>query len=380
MDAIFWFFFSVLVFSFVGYGVLLVLIGFLTKNESKKSYANGYDVSFLVCAHNESAVIKEKIENINLQTNDKHKVEIIIVSDGSTDNTAELARSVADNVTVLEAKDHIGKLEALNWGLAECKGEIIVFSDANSLFPEATLNELVSHFNDESVGGVCGQIVVSSEKQGWIGKAESIYWRYDQALKIAETKVGGAVSAQGSVYAIRRELTSPVLEGCADDFVLSVGVVTKGKRLVFEPNAMTYEHVTNKVYKEFDRRVRSTEMGWRGLMLFKELLNPFKYGWYSLQLFSHKLLRRLNPVLLIGLLLSNALLLDEHWFYQAFLACQVVFYAIALLTMLFPFLRKVPGFNIPTFFVMGHAAMAMGIINVCRGKKVSKWKPVRDDA
>lgn len=208
-----------------------------------------------------------------------------------------------------------------------------------------------------------------------------MYWQYDQSLKAAENKLAGAVSAQGSVYAIRRSLAVQVAEGCADDFILSVGVVKQGKRLVFEPEALTLEQVTDKIYKEFDRRVRSTEMGWRGLMQFRELMNPFRYGWYSFQLFCHKFLRRLNPLLLLLLLLlliSNIYLLDQGWFYQLFATVQFCFYLIALLVLLVPALRKIPGTQIPAFFVMGHAAMAKGIFNMICGKKSSRWKPVRE--
>ena len=378
MYLIFWLSFIGLIYSFFGYGLLLSIAGFFFPRRVPPVSQQKYRVTFLVCAHNEAAVIKEKIENIFELDADGHEVNVVVVSDGSTDGTAEIARQCQGDIKVLEAKQHIGKLQGLNWGLENCDGDIVVFSDANSLFPLATLKSMLKHFVDPMVGGVCGQIVVSKKKQGWMGKAESIYWRYDQMLKLAESRIAGAVSAQGSVYAIRKELTAPVEEGCADDFVMSVRVVEAGKRLVFEPDALTEEQVTDKVYKEFDRRVRSTEMGWRGLMQHRQLLNPFKYGFYSVQLFSHKFLRRMNPVMLVTLLVANLYLLDQGWFYQLFAVAQLLFYGLALAVIFMPRLKSLPGSNIPAFFVIGHAAMAVGIFNMLRGKKSSRWKPVRD--
>ncbi len=378
MTWFFWICFFGLCYSFFGYGLLLTVIGYFIAPSINPVLTRKFKVTFLICAHNEAEVIKEKIDNIYNLDIDGHDIKIVVVSDGSTDKTADIVRNCDGDIKVLEAKEHIGKLKGLNWGLEYCDGDIIVFSDANSLFPEGTLKALLMHFADSSVGGVCGQIVVLRDKQGWIGKAESLYWRYDQMLKSAESRLGGTVSAQGSVYAIRHELTAPVEEGCADDFVMSVRVIEAGKRLVFEPQAVTEEQVTDKVYHEFDRRVRSTEMGWRGLMQHIGLLNPIKFGWYSLQLFSHKLVRRLNPIMLIMLIFCNFYIMDQGWFYQLFLMAQLGFYAIAVLVIIFPSCGHLPGFNIPAFFVIGHAAMALGIFNMLKGKKSSRWKPVRD--
>src|SRR5690606_37034897 len=133
------------------------------------------------------------------------EIEVIVVSDGSNDGTADIARNIDDpRITVLES-DRLGKAHALALGLARCKGEVVVFSDANAILTDGTLMAMLRHYSDAQVGGVCGQITVD-RKSGGIGSAESLFWRYDQALKHAESRLGGAISAQGSVYSLRRSL------------------------------------------------------------------------------------------------------------------------------------------------------------------------------
>jgi cellulose synthase/poly-beta-1,6-N-acetylglucosamine synthase-like glycosyltransferase len=273
----------------------------------------------------------------------------------------------------------VGKLEAMNWALSRLTGEIVVFSDANAILAPGSLTALMRHFADPEIGGVCGQISVAKSSTGGIGKSESLFWRYDQALKHAESSLGGTVSAQGSIYAVRRELTAPIAPGCADDFVMSVRVVRAGYRLAFEPDATTEEHVTDKLGRELGRRVRSTEMGWRGLMENRSLLNPFRYGLYAWQLISHKFLRRLVPVFLILAFLANLFLLDDGWFYRATFVAQALLYGTAALAALIPPLRGLPGVGMATFFVGANLAMLMGILNYMRGRRISKWTPIRED-
>jgi cellulose synthase/poly-beta-1,6-N-acetylglucosamine synthase-like glycosyltransferase len=188
--------------------------------------------------------------------------------------------------------------------------------------------------------------------------------------------LGGAVSAQGSLYAIRRSLINPLPSAVADDLVNSLRVVSYGSRLVFEPEARVTERVSSNAKSEFGRRVRSTERGWRGLMQMPELLNPFQTGFYALQLFSHKILRRLTPFLLIALLVVNLSILQHGSIYIAAAVIQVLFYAVALLGWLTQG-RFGSWTSIPCFFVMGNLAMLLGIINVMRGKRSDTWKPAR---
>jgi len=382
MAAVFWVSAAMLFYSFVGYGLLLLAISRLRPAPPEPPAWAPPKVSFLIAAHNEAAVIGDKIENTLALDAGGAEVEVIVVSDGSTDRTGAIARSVTDaRVTVLEP-GRIGKAAALGLGLKNCTGDIVVFSDANAMLADGAVTAMLRHFSAPEIGGVCGQITVASSgrRNRGIGFSESLFWRYDQWLKHAESRLGGTVSAQGSVYALRRELTVPPEPGFADDFVMSVGVVAAGRRLVFEPRARTTEIVTENLENEMRRRVRAAEHSWRSLLHHAGLMNPFRNGWYAWQLTSHKLVRRLNPVFLVLLLVSNLALLGEHWVYTLTGIGQITFYALALLALLTPGLRRFKPAAVASFFVFAHAAMALGFLRYATGRKSVRWTPARSDA
>lgn len=157
-----------------------------------------------------------------------------------------------------------------------------------------------------------------------------------------------------------------------------MNAVAAGRRLVFEPDATTSEPVSEKLGREMGRRIRSTERGWRALMVHRALLNPFRHGWYAWQLISHKLIRRLNPVLLILLFVSNLLILDEGWFYQLTGLAQVLFYGMGLLAIISPAVRKFKPAALAAFFIFTHFAMLQGIVRYYRGHRSVVWRPVRE--
>ncbi|AXQ95416.1 glycosyltransferase family 2 protein [Cereibacter azotoformans] len=379
MTWIFWLSAGALVYSIIGYGVLVTALSRLAPRREPVPPEAPMTFSFLIAAHNEEAHIEAKIRNTLAQDAGDHAVEVIVVSDGSTDRTVALARGVADpRVTVFEVSRHQGKADAINLGLQSCRGDVVVFTDANSLLEPGSLLAIARHFGDPRVGGVCGRITVPSARTGPTGRAEGLYWRYDQAIKAAESRLGGTVSAQGSIYAIRRDLTRPLIMGCADDFLMSVNAVAAGRRLVFEPRAATSEAVSEKVGREMGRRTRSTERGWRALMVHRALMNPLRTGWYGWQLFSHKLVRRLNPLFLIGLFVSNLALMGQHWFYALTAGAQVTFYAAGLLAMTVPAIRGFRPAALAAFFLFTHLAMLRGILRYYSGKKSVSWRPVRE--
>jgi cellulose synthase/poly-beta-1,6-N-acetylglucosamine synthase-like glycosyltransferase len=214
---------------------------------------------------------------------------------------------------------------------------------------------------------------------GLLGRAEDCYWRYDSALKEAESRVGGATSAQGTLYAVRRALITRLPHAVADDLVISLRVVAQGHRLVFEPAAVAEEAVTDKVAQEFNRRVRSTERGWRGLMIMRRLLNPARFGIYSLQLFSHKVLRRLTPFLLVAFFVCSMLVLDAGLPYLLIGLGQVLLVLWVALVLALPALgRAVPGSSMIVFLAISHLAMALGVCRYYLGHRSDRWTPVRE--
>jgi len=376
----FWLSIAAAAYTVVGYGLCLMVLSRLLPRRPAPPPAEPLEVDFLIAAYNEAPHIVAKIENCLNQDNPTgHPLRVMVVSDGSDDGTAELASSVRDErVTVMKTPGRVGKLAALNMALERLTGDVVVFSDANGLLTQGSLAALTEPFGDPQVGGVCGRIGIDPETAGSIGRAEGFFWRYDQALKAAEDHLGGVVSAQGSIYAVRRHLCAPVPPGVSDDFIMSVRAVAKGYRLAFAPGAQAHEEVTERAADEMARRVRSTEMGWRGLMSVKGLMNPFRTGLYGWQLFSHKFLRRMMPLFLVLLFLSSLVLIGQGWFYTAFAMVQVAGYGVVLAAWFMPPLRRLPLVGKAMFFVMTNIAMVLGIIAYWRGVKSSLWQPVRD--
>lgn len=380
MTVLFWLAVGLTLYTIIGYPlVLLTLVRFVARRPNN-TQPPPQSFTFVIAAHNEEACIAEKLRNTLSQGGASgFALQVLVVSDGSTDETLSRAGSVGDaRITVVAAEGRQGKALALNQILPKSVGEIVVFTDANSFLAPGALEAIAQHFRDPQIGGVCGRITVDKSRAGAIGRGEKLYWAYDQMLKLAESRLGGTVSAQGSLYAIRRELTAPLRIDCADDFYNSVRVVAAGKRLAFEPDARATEVVTDHAAKEMGRRIRSTERGWRAMMAFWWLMNPFRHGFYAFQLFSHKFLRRLVPFFLVAAFVANLFLLEQDWFYRVVGACQIAAYLAVILAAAVPALRRVPVIRELFFFAMSNLAMALGLVRFLRGKKSTLWKPVRD--
>lgn len=379
MTAIFWFLVAVAAATVFGYGFAVLLLAALRPSKALPPAAP-LRVTVLIAAHNEADCIATKLADVLAQDVGAHTLSVVVVSDGSTDRTAEIVRACPDpRVRLVEIREHAGKIAALNRALAGIVGDVVIFSDANSRLVPGALAALLRPFADPGVGGVCGAPAIAKTRGGWLGGAEQVYWRYDNALKLAESRLGGAVSATGSLYAVRRAvLTGAIPTSVADDFYISTQVVAAGLRLAFEPAAVCIEAVSHQTRREFGRRVRSTERGWRGLLLMRRLLNPARTGAYAVQLFFHKVLRRMVPFLLAALLVVSGALAPQHWFYATVFGTQLAFYGVALAALMLPAARRLPGASLVFFFVETQVAMALGLARVALGLHSSRWTPVRD--
>ncbi|MEM1398422.1 MAG: glycosyltransferase [Pseudomonadota bacterium] len=380
MVALFWVLAGLIVYSLAGYGLLWIgLARLFGRNPELEGQSPGLNATVLIAARNEEAAIIDKLTSILDQEQGPHKVDVLVVSDGSQDATLERAQSVASpRVRAFQTAEHGGKAAALTEGLAQIDSDIVIFSDANSILSPGALKALLQPFADPTIGGTLGQPTPSKRRNGWIAKAERLYWHYDGALKQAESQLGGAVSAQGTLYAMRRALVPKVvLPAVTDDFYISVQAVDRGHRLAYVPEAIAVEDVTDRAGEEFMRRVRSTERGWRSMMVMGRLFNPVRHGLYAIQLTSHKALRRLVAFLLPALLLVNLAIIGQGPIFLTLALLQLCFYGLAVACLLWPSLRRVPGASLASFFTMGHAAMALGILRASFGVKSVRWVPVR---
>lgn len=337
-------------------------------------------VSVIIAARNEAADIGRRLGNLAALDYPRDRFEVVIASDGSEDGTADIVASWADRGVRLLDLARVGKADALNAAVATSSGEILVFSDANSMFATDAIRALVRRFADPEVGGVAGDQRYESASSGdALEEGERGYWDMDRLLKIAESRAGNVVSATGAIYAIRRELFRPVATGVTDDFVTSVAVVAQHRRLVFARDAIAYEPPARSGGDEFGRKVRIMTRGLRGTILMRELLDPRRHGFYAFQLAWHKIFRRLMVVPLLGLFASSVLLLGRGRIYTLAALAQGAGYTVGLAGLA---LRGHPlGRNrllsFPAFFCLVNLAALRALWNIATGRRIDRWEPNR---
>lgn len=378
----FWIAVGLLAYTAILFPVLTILRGLLFRKPYKEA-DHTPNVTLIVAAYNEENNIGGKIENILSLDYPKPKLEVLIASDGSTDHTEQIVRSYANKGIKLLALPRQGKQATLNDAVSFAHGDILVFSDANNTFALDAIRALVRPFADPEVGGVAGnQTYLREAVEGASSDAECRYWSFDQMLKHYQSEAGNVTSATGSIYAIWCPLFRKVPPGVPDDFYISSNVVAQGSRLVYARKAICYEPVTRSCDKEFNRKVRIITQGLYSVLLMRELLNPLRYGFYSLQLFSHKFLRRLMYLPLIALFLITPFLWDIGHFYKLTMLIQLGFYGVALLGLLFKgrLHGKLKILTMPFYFCMTYFAAMLATFNLLRGNRISYWETQRQES
>jgi glycosyltransferase involved in cell wall biosynthesis len=359
---------------------LIVLVRALARPKPFEQRDTEPSVTLIIAAHNEAGSIGDKLDNTMGLDYPADRLEVIVASDGSDDGTNEIVDQYADRVRLL-ALPRNGKASAMNAAIGEASGEVIVFSDANSTYAGDAIRALVRPFADPSVGGVAGnQRYRAIEQQRGNGAGgEQAYWSFDRLLKVAESRAGNAISATGAIYAIRRSLVGVVPDGVTDDFAVSSSIIAQGYRLVFAPDAVAYESPAASGGAEFGRKVRVITRGLRGVLVRRELLNPLRFGFYAVQLLSHKVLRRLMVIPLLLVAGTTGLLWSRGAIYRFAAIAQVVFYALAAIGIAFEGsqLARRRILAAPAYFVMVNAACLVAIWNLLRGRRIDRWDSPR---
>ena len=377
--AVFWASGATIAATYVAFPVGLLVRGALLRRPVR-SAAIEPSVSIIIAARNESADIGRRLENLAQLDYPRDCLEVVIASDGSEDRTAAIVNEWADRGVRLLDLPRVGKADALNAAVAASTGDILVFSDANSMFAPDAVRALVRRFADPEVGGVAGDQQYERAATGdALAEGERGYWDLDRLLKIAESRAGNVVSATGAIYAIRRELFRPVATGVTDDFYTSVAVVAQGRRLVFARDAIAFEPPARSGGDEFGRKVRIMTRGLRGTILMRELLDPRRHGFYAFQLAWHKIFRRLMVVPLLGLLASSLLLLGRGRIYTLAAVAQLGGYALGLTGLA---MRGRPAgrnklLSFPAFFCMVNLAALQALRNIATGRRIDRWEPQR---
>lgn len=369
---LFWGAGCLIIYTYIGFPLILALRGLLRP----KPFERGQEtplVSLVIVAYNEAPVILKKLDNACSLDYPLDRLEIIVASDGSNDGMNELVAAYGADQVRLLVLPRQGKNRSLNAAVATAQGEILVFSDADSMLAPDALRHLVAPFNDPDVGGVGGDYYYATNTDE--GTGERAYWNADRVLKRLQSRAENMTSATGQIYAIRRSLFKPVPMSVTDDFYTSVQVVSAHRRLVFEPRAVARGPVAASSNAEFKRKVRVMTRGLNGVRLSSHLLNPFQYGFFAIQLLSHKVLRRLMAIPLFVLAATAPLLWARGRFYRIATLLQFGLHAAALVGFLARGTRigKSKIFSLPFFFDMVNIASLVAATNVLRGKRQDVW-------
>jgi glycosyltransferase involved in cell wall biosynthesis len=376
---LFWLSAGLIGYTYAGFPALVLARGRLRPRPHREEPVTP-TVSIVIAARNEEASIGRKLDNLAALDYPNDRLEVLIASDGSEDGTNALVAARAHERLRLLDLPRRGKAATLNAAVAQARGDVLVFSDANSMFAPDAVRRLVAPFADPEVGGVAGdQRYVADGGEAAVAGGERSYWSLDRAIKLAESRGGHVISATGAIYAVRRSLFREVPASSTDDFATSTGVIAQGRRLVFAPEAVAYEPVGASAEVEFSRKVRVMTRGLNGVIIRRELLDPRRHGFYALQLLSHKVLRRLMAIPLLVLAASATALRRRSPFYAAAAAAQGSVYLVGVLGLLAGRRPRARGKLVaaPTFFVLVNAASLKALLNVVRRRDIARWEPGR---
>jgi len=375
---IFWLSLAALVYVYVGYPMLLAVLATFSR---RKPSSLGYEptISVLIAARNEEAGIGRKIEQTLALDYPVDKLEVIVLSDASTDATDAIVTSCADpRVRLLRMPERKGKTHAQNQGVTVATGEILVFSDATTTYHPQALRYLASNYAEPSVGAVSGRYqYFDPEQASPTGLGTIAFWNYENLIKKFQSRIRTISGCCGCIYSVRKEAYTALPDDVISDLVQPLWTIQKGYRVVFEDRALAFEETTKSTTEEFKMRVRVVTRGIRGLLSVPGLLNPVKYPWMAFQLLSHKVLRWLVSFFLILLFMSNGVLATRQP-YLALFALQILFYMLAVLSRVVPVHRHMKLLGIPLYFCTVNVAALFSIFEVFRGRKYTVWETVRN--
>jgi cellulose synthase/poly-beta-1,6-N-acetylglucosamine synthase-like glycosyltransferase len=374
----FWGAVALTLYPYLIYPLAMLLLGSVRPRPVRRN-AREPDVTVLIPAYNEADCIGETVRNKLEQDYPRERLQIIVVSDGSDDGTDAIVQGFADRgVQLLRREGREGKAAALNEAIRHARGEIVVFSDANSRFAPDGIRRMVENFADPEVGYVTGslQLAAPDGTAGLSGSGGSAYIRYENLVRTIETRAGSIIGVNGGVDAIRRDLYVDIPRSLITDFVLPLHVIAGGRRVVYDPRVVSRETPNEDLAPEFRMRVRVALRALQGLIYMRRLFNPLRYPLTAFCLTSHKLLRYLTFLFLPVALAGNAALAADDAFYGVVLALQLSLYVLALAGLargLPAVLRKLT--VVPSYFLLSNAAFTVAVFRFLRGETMATWKP-----
>lgn len=372
---LFWISVFILFYAYAGYPLLLKFFAAKAKTESDPSAALPA-VTILIAAYNEAEWIAQKIQNCFSLNYPSELLQVMVVDDGSIDQTLLLAQQ-EKKVTLMCHEKRRGKSAALNTGMEQVKTPIVVFSDANCMLQKDTLLQLMPFFQDASVGGVAGQKRVYLQRSNSNPAiAEAAYWHYESSVKELESSFYTLAGATGELLAIRRELFRPIPENIiTDDFYISMQLQSAHKKLKYAHHAIAEEFASQRIADEWERKKRISAGAFQSLYHFAQHLYPFRDARFAFQFFSHRVLRWVfcAPALILFFIAGGMMWFTMHHpFYQIFFPLQLVFLMLSFFGLL-GMRRAGSVFSFPFYFLFMHAAMIAGFFAFITGKQTVFW-------
>ena len=379
LKTIFWLAVAALIYTYVGYALLLLVLSRLRGIKILTGSCTP-SVTIIITAYNEERDLAAKLNNTLALDYPKDKLEIIVASDCSSDATDSIAAFFAgQGVRLHQQTQRLGKTAAQNAAVELATGEIILFSDATTLYRSDVLKTIVENFADPSVGCVAGQLIYVDPSNSGIGRGAVSYWSYEVFLKRHESQVRSLIGVSGCLYAVRRSAYVPLYNEACSDFIIATKMVEQGLRAVYEPRAICEEETNRRGDKEFAMRVRVITQTYNDLWRHRHMLNPWRAGIYALQLLSHKVMRYLVPVFLLLILFSSLLLAPRSTFFFVILLAQLACYLFAVAGYFLERLGlRVKLLALPHYFVLANLAAAVAFYKFLRGERYAKWEPIRD--
>lgn len=372
MTALFWIGLVGSLYSYFLYPLLLILVS--RQRTERAAPAELPAMTLIVTAHNEAHRIREKLDNCLELDYPRERLEILVASDASDDGTDEIAAEYADRgVRVVRAVERRGKEWAQLQAVQAARGDILVFSDVATMIAPEALHRLAADFADPAVGAVSSEDRFVAPDGQVVG--EGLYVRYEMWLRRLESGAAGLVGLSGSFFAARREVCQDWDIQAPSDFNTALNSVSHGYVAISDPELLGYYPAIKDESREYQRKLRTVLRGITGLMRHLGVLNPFKFGFFSVQVFSHKVMRWMVPWFLILLLVASIGLAGDHWFYALALAGQVAFYLLVLGGAVSSGLRRFAIVKVPYFFVQVNVAIAHAFVSFLFGKRITVWQP-----
>ena len=374
MKIIFWVSAFAIFYPMIGYPLTLLLLDKIIKRKNTKDYTYKPKVSVIISAYNEEKVIEKKLNNI-IKT-DYPDFEVIIANDASNDRTVELAENFIKShpdfdIRVNTVRNHLGKTNAQDEAVEVAKGDILVFSDANSIFKEDAISELVSYFTSDDIEYVCGSLIYKEDETASV-VAENTYWNMELTMRKIESNIKTIAAGNGAIYACRKKDYRNYNLVSSHDYEMPLHAALNGKRALYNDKALAFEKAGSTTSDEFKRKVRMQRRILTNIRTNLRRLNIFKYGWFSFFHFNHKTLRFLQAFFHIVLFISNIFLIRQGFIYKLILLGQVVFLILAILGQVSKAKNKIVYF--PRYYSMMMLAQILGAKNELTGKSAATWE------